>query len=62
MKYNVGDTVIVHMDSHISYKVEIIEIMDDDTYKVCERLPTGHLDWLYGEIYDSDTNHSLLVD
>ena len=60
MKYNIGDTVLVNTSTNTSYKVEIIEILDSDTYQVLEKLPSGVLDWLYGEIYDSDTNHVLL--
>ena len=59
MKYNVGDTVIVHMDEHTGYIVEIIHIMDDDTYKVRESLPTGNI---YGELYDSDENHHIFIE
>ena len=59
MKYNVGDTVVVHVDGITSYRVEIIKILDEDTYQVLEVLPTGDLDWLYGELYDDDENHYL---
>ena len=62
MKYQPGDQVCVHTSDVTFYTVEVIKILDSDTYQVLEVLPTGSLDWLYGEIYEDDTNHHLLVD
>lgn len=62
MKYNIGDQVCVHTSEYTFHTVEVIKILDTDTYQVLEVLPTGALDWLYGEIYEGDTNHHKIID